>query len=240
MHIKAKTSYSIGKSQLHSDRPVDQRSQLHRTRRQNLYDTNYRHPRHTFTMKTRSSHPTEHVCLSLSPTEAELQGSAGGGDAATEVSFHNIVRTFSTKHVQKNDLSTMTDATMMEREESAARADSTCGEKEAAGVGGEGKGKKRAREDVDRKDGEDAGDEANDRVTKYLEWAGTHYIHRPGSVDRLTFHIYFAVQIALEMHREDKKEISTRSLTFLVLLNSILCCGSDKEHCTSKCKRFGI
>lgn len=99
-------------------------------------------------------------------------------------------------------------------------------EREGEGTEGEGDGKK--------------GVGKEERLTKYLEWAGTHYVQRPGNVDRLTFHIYFAMQIALEMHREDKKRFRTQSLTFLILLNSVIGCGDDKEQCTSHCKKFGL
>lgn len=118
--------------------------------------------------------------------------------------------------------------------------------KGSTGRGKEGSGgdkMKRKREELDGGVGAEGvaqNSGRDERLTRYLEWAGTHYIHRPGNVDRLTFHIYFAVQIALEMHREEKKHFKTQSLTFLILLNSVLGCGNAKERCSSYCKTFGL
>lgn len=75
---------------------------------------------------------------------------------------------------------------------------------------------------------------------RFLEWAGTHYIQRPASVDRLTFHIYFAIQVALEMHREQNIRFTSLQQRLLILLNSVLVCGTHKDLCDNDCKHFGI
>lgn len=79
-----------------------------------------------------------------------------------------------------------------------------------------------------------------------LEWNGTRYIVRPGCVDQLTFHMYFALQLALNIHREKKEFFDPRHLRFMIALASVIRCGSEGKKgsegvlCTSECKTYGL
>lgn len=79
-----------------------------------------------------------------------------------------------------------------------------------------------------------------DAMMKYVEWAGDRYIMRPAQVDKLTFHIYFALQTALEMHREKKTPFLSRQIRLMCCLTTIIACGSNEKVCTEICKKYDL
>lgn len=73
-----------------------------------------------------------------------------------------------------------------------------------------------------------------------LIWRGIRYIVRPECVDPLTFHLYFALMVALDMHRALKVRMDDRHLRFMLAIGSILRCGDAHNQCTSECKTYGV
>lgn len=73
-----------------------------------------------------------------------------------------------------------------------------------------------------------------------LQWNGTNYIVRPESIDPLTFHLYFALQVALNAHRELKSSTEDGHLRLMLALGSVLRCGDVLNQCTSDCKTYGV
>lgn len=74
-----------------------------------------------------------------------------------------------------------------------------------------------------------------------VEWDGKQYLLSHATIDKLSFHSYFAIKTALEWHRERKFQFDERHLRMMVGLGSIVRCGGGpKELCTKECKTFGL
>lgn len=81
-----------------------------------------------------------------------------------------------------------------------------------------------------------------------LEWNGIHYVVRPDSIDQLTFHMYFALQVALRIHRDEKVPFDHKHMRFMIALSSVIRCGTDdgkksklnSRLCTLDCKTYGL
>lgn len=81
---------------------------------------------------------------------------------------------------------------------------------------------------------------STDTPPTILEWNGTRYVVRPACVDQLSYHMYFALQIALDLHRRQKVGFNTRHFSFMVALSSVIRCGNVKDTCNLECKTYGV